>query len=58
MSSSIFCDRILLLQDGKIAAHDSHDNLMKAIIFTVICLRVRRKTIEIEELWLKFLFSL
>ncbi|MGI6570904.1 MAG: ABC transporter ATP-binding protein [Caldicoprobacterales bacterium] len=29
MSSSIFCDRILLLQDGKIAAYDSHDNLMK-----------------------------
>lgn len=29
MSSSIFCDKILLLQDGKIAAFDSHENLMK-----------------------------
>ncbi|MDD4296322.1 MAG: ABC transporter ATP-binding protein [Ruminiclostridium sp.] len=29
MSSSTFCDRILLLQDGKIAAYDSHENLMK-----------------------------
>lgn len=29
MSSSLFCDRILLLQDGKVAAFDSHKNLMK-----------------------------
>ncbi|NLC45502.1 MAG: ABC transporter ATP-binding protein [Clostridiales bacterium] len=29
MSSSIFCDKILLLQDGKIVAFDSHENLMK-----------------------------
>lgn len=29
MSSSIFCDKILLLQDGKIKAFDSHSNLMK-----------------------------
>ncbi len=29
MSSSLFCDRILLLQDGKVAAFDSHNNLMK-----------------------------
>ncbi|MDD2502644.1 MAG: ABC transporter ATP-binding protein [Clostridia bacterium] len=28
MSSSIFCDKILLLQDGKIVAFDSHKNLM------------------------------
>ena len=28
MSSSMFCDRILVLQDGKIAAYDSHNNLM------------------------------
>ena len=30
MSSSIFCDKILLLQDGEIAAFDSHENLMKS----------------------------
>jgi len=29
MSSSIFCDKILLLQDGQVAAFDSHVNLMK-----------------------------
>lgn len=29
MSSSTFCDKILLLQDGKIQAFDSHSNLMK-----------------------------
>lgn len=29
MSSSTFCDRILLLQDGQIAAFDSHANLMR-----------------------------
>lgn len=29
MSSSTFCDKILLLQDGKIAAFDSHQALMK-----------------------------
>lgn len=29
MSSSIFCDKILLIQDGKIAAFDSHENLME-----------------------------
>lgn len=29
MSSSTFCDRILLLQDGKVAAFDSHQNLMR-----------------------------
>lgn len=28
MSSSMFCDRILVLKDGKIAAYDSHNNLM------------------------------
>ncbi|NLV51022.1 MAG: ATP-binding cassette domain-containing protein, partial [Clostridiales bacterium] len=30
MSSSIFCDKILLLQDGEIAAFDSHENLKKS----------------------------
>ncbi len=29
MSSSTFCDKILLLQDAKIVAFDSHENLMK-----------------------------
>lgn len=29
MSSSLFCDKILLLDDGKIQAFDSHNNLMK-----------------------------
>lgn len=29
MSSSTFCDRILLLQDGRAAAFDSHQNLMR-----------------------------
>lgn len=29
MSSSVFCDKILLLQDGEIKAFDSHINLMK-----------------------------
>ena len=29
MSSSVFCDKILLLQDGEIKAFDSHVNLMK-----------------------------
>ena len=29
MSSSTFCDRILLLQDGRVAAFDSHQNLMQ-----------------------------
>jgi len=29
MSSSTFCDRILLLQDGRAAAFDSHHNLMR-----------------------------
>ena len=29
MSSSTFCDRILLLHDGKVAACDSHGNLMR-----------------------------
>ena len=29
MSSSTFCDKILLLQDGKVAAFDSHQALMK-----------------------------
>jgi ATP-binding cassette, subfamily B, bacterial len=29
MSSSVFCDKILLLQDGEIKAFDSHTNLMK-----------------------------
>lgn len=29
MSSSTFCDRILLLQDGKVAGFDSHHNLMR-----------------------------
>lgn len=30
MSSSKFCDKILLLEDGKIAGFDSHINLMKS----------------------------
>lgn len=30
MSSSLFCDKILLLSDGKIAAFDSHQNLMRS----------------------------
>jgi len=30
MSSSIFCDKILLIQDGQIAAFDTHENLMKS----------------------------
>lgn len=29
MSSSLFCDKILVLDDGKIRAFDSHKNLMK-----------------------------
>ena len=29
MSSSVFCDKILLLDGGRIAAMDSHENLMK-----------------------------
>lgn len=29
MSSSLFCDKILVLDDGKIIAFDSHKNLMK-----------------------------
>ena len=29
MSSSLFCDKILVLDDGKILAFDSHKNLMK-----------------------------
>lgn len=29
MSSTVFCDKILLLQDGKVKAFDSHSNLMK-----------------------------
>lgn len=29
MSSSIFCDRIALIEDGRLVAIDSHDNLMK-----------------------------
>ena len=29
MSSSTFCDKILLLQDGKLAAFDSHQRLMQ-----------------------------
>ena len=29
MSSSKFCDRIIVLDDGRVAANDSHDNLMK-----------------------------
>jgi len=30
MSSSVFCDRILLLQNGEVAAFNSHENLMKS----------------------------
>ena len=30
MSSSMFCDRILLLQNGEVAAFDTHENLMKS----------------------------
>ncbi len=30
MSSSIFCDKILLLQDGEVVAFNSHGNLMKS----------------------------
>ncbi len=30
MSSSIFCDKILLLQDGEVAAFNSHENLMNS----------------------------
>ena len=30
MSSSVFCDRILLLQNGEVVAFDSHENLMKS----------------------------
>lgn len=29
MSSSIFCDRIIVLEDGCVVANDSHSNLMK-----------------------------
>lgn len=29
MSSSVFCDRILLIEDGKVADYDSHKNLME-----------------------------
>lgn len=29
MSSSVFCDRILLLNDGRIEAFDTHENLMR-----------------------------
>lgn len=29
MSSSVFCDRILLIEDGKVADYDSHANLME-----------------------------
>lgn len=29
MSSSKFCDRIIVLDDGRVVANDSHDNLMK-----------------------------
>ena len=30
MSSSLFCDKILLLQDGRVAAFDTHKNLMRS----------------------------
>ena len=30
MSSSVFCDKILLLQDGRVQAFDSHRNLMRS----------------------------
>ncbi|NLB08600.1 MAG: ABC transporter ATP-binding protein [Clostridiales bacterium] len=29
MSSSVFCDRILLINDGRVAAYDSHEKLMQ-----------------------------
>ncbi len=29
MSSSVFCDRILIIQDGTVADFDTHENLMK-----------------------------
>ena len=29
MSSSVFCDRILLIEDGKVVDYDSHANLME-----------------------------
>ena len=49
MSSSMFCDRILVLQDGKIAAYDSHNNLMNngENLYREL-LKLRQKTIEIR----------
>ena len=29
MSSSVFCDRILILDGGRVADYDTHENLMK-----------------------------
>ena len=29
MSSSTFCDRILVLQDGRVAAYDTHEHLLQ-----------------------------
>ena len=29
MSSSVFCDRVLVIENGKVAAYDTHPNLMK-----------------------------
>lgn len=29
MSSSVFCDRILVIEGGKISAYDTHENLLK-----------------------------
>ena len=51
MSSSIFCDRILVLDNGRVADFNSHEKLIKKRMACIIkCLQLKPRTINYHKM--------